>query len=507
MEVKKSHWLQTLGKSLERWWYWLVAIGACVSIGLALAIGLAQSVWFDEAYSVVVAKQPLAELLHFTAVDAHPPLYYLILKLWASLFGWSDFALRSLSAACLGLTVVLAMLLARKLFGVRVALWTLPFVALAPFLLRYGFEIRMYMLAALIVVAATYALVRALNSQGRAALLRWGLYALLVAAGVYTQYYTSFVWFAHLLWLTWAVRRRGEPWLKQPWMAAYTGSVLLFLPWLPALLSQLSGAASAGIAEHMMLPQFAAILSFSLFYVASWQLNPWSLLALIGVFSILVLLVRRGWRITEARQGLQLLLCVLLVPIALLTLLSLPPLPPMFVERYVVPFIMVGYLLAGVSIGLVYTQKLLKRWLAGLYALIMLLALGFGVANLAQAGNFNYQRLLKPAAKQIMATIPSCQNRLIIADDPLLYFELQHYNPGNCPVALYSQHPIKNYGGYAPIYQRFMPARHNQLFRQASLVHVYTGNQPLLKIHARYARLDTTVIGNYRIREYQRNAN
>ena len=61
----------------------IVVLAGVLATLIALAIGVQQSVWFDEAYSVRVAQQPLGDLLSLTAVDTHPPLYYMILKLWA----------------------------------------------------------------------------------------------------------------------------------------------------------------------------------------------------------------------------------------------------------------------------------------------------------------------------------------------------------------------------------------------------------------------------------------
>src|SRR5688500_7158988 len=87
---------------VERYFVLILIIGAIVSMLVSLALGLSQSVWFDEAYSIMVAKQPIDQLLHLSAVDTHPPLYYLLLKAWAGVFGWSEFALRSLSVIALG---------------------------------------------------------------------------------------------------------------------------------------------------------------------------------------------------------------------------------------------------------------------------------------------------------------------------------------------------------------------------------------------------------------------
>jgi uncharacterized membrane protein len=85
-----------------------------------MVLSLRQSIWFDEGYSILLAKQPVGELLALTAVDAHPPLYYLLLKAWGEMFGFTEFALRSLSALFLGGAVTTMLLLIRRLFGTRV---------------------------------------------------------------------------------------------------------------------------------------------------------------------------------------------------------------------------------------------------------------------------------------------------------------------------------------------------------------------------------------------------
>jgi len=170
----------------ERHFTPLLVVAGLLAVVMSLIIGASQSVWFDEAYSILLARQPVGDLLHLTAVDTHPPFYYLVLKAWAALFGWSEFALRSLSALAAGGAVVTAGLLVKKLFGVRAALVALLFVAFAPFLLRYGFEIRMYALASLIGIAATYVLLLATEAKGRRQWLLYGFYAVLVTLGVLT---------------------------------------------------------------------------------------------------------------------------------------------------------------------------------------------------------------------------------------------------------------------------------------------------------------------------------
>src|SRR5512136_176020 len=91
---------------------------------LSIAAGLrfyrldAQSLWSDEGNSVALATRSLATITVDAAHDIHPPLYYWLLHLWTGIFGYSEAALRSLSAL-LGVLLVLAIAeLGRRLYGV-----------------------------------------------------------------------------------------------------------------------------------------------------------------------------------------------------------------------------------------------------------------------------------------------------------------------------------------------------------------------------------------------------
>ena len=47
-----------------------------------------RSLWFDEGYSLFVARMGWAEILRFLRFnDAHPPGYYLLLSAWTWAFG------------------------------------------------------------------------------------------------------------------------------------------------------------------------------------------------------------------------------------------------------------------------------------------------------------------------------------------------------------------------------------------------------------------------------------
>ena len=63
-----------LGALFEKHFLLLVVGFALIFAVMSLSIGMSQSVWFDEAYSITLAKRPIGELVHLTAIDVHPPV-------------------------------------------------------------------------------------------------------------------------------------------------------------------------------------------------------------------------------------------------------------------------------------------------------------------------------------------------------------------------------------------------------------------------------------------------
>lgn len=111
-------------------------------------ISLNQSLWLDEAISANVAKNySYSQIVtQFSPHDFHPPLYYLTLKSWSSIFGYSEIGLRSLSVLFALFTIILIYLH----FGI----WPALLLSLNPLFLYYSQEARMYSMVAFFVFFA-----------------------------------------------------------------------------------------------------------------------------------------------------------------------------------------------------------------------------------------------------------------------------------------------------------------------------------------------------------------
>lgn len=444
--------LKTFGRGGQPWsdkvFVPTLVAAAVAAMAISLAIGLRQSVWFDEAYSILLTQQTADQLLYLTSLDTHPPLYYLTLQVWTALFGYGEAALRSLSVLAMGGALVVAGLLLRRMFGGRIAFMTIPFLVFAPMLLRYGFEIRAYALASLIGVLATYVLVVALQAKRRNQWLLYTLYAVLVAAGTLTLYYLVLLWIAHFIWLVWQTRRKKQSIWKAPWLLALMGSVVLFLPWLPVFASQVGNGALASITQALTLDNLMSIFSFTFIYQPSWQVGAFMSLVVLAVIVILTVLLQRVFRTIDGkhRPYLYLLALYVIVPLAVLALVSL--VKPLYVERYLSHVMIGGYMLVGVVIAMAALKSINTKIILTGAGILAVLAVG--VVNLAEVGNYNFQRLQKPMVKQAAAELANCTtDQTILAADPYVAIELSYYLP-DCEVRFYSE-SAELTGGYAPL--------------------------------------------------------
>jgi uncharacterized membrane protein len=214
-----------------------------VALGLRMARLGFQPLWWDEGWSLYFATLDLGSMLARTAVDIHPPFYYLLLHLWTGLFGTSAGSARLLSVLLGTATVPLLYATGRRLLGFRGGLAAAFLLAISPFHIYYSQEVRMYVLVTLLGLAATHFALRCptgrWNARGWGA-GSWAAYVLTATAALYSQYYAAFLLLALNLvvlarWLRGA--RTGSPAGRSgralgSWLGAQAAVLLLFLPWL-----------------------------------------------------------------------------------------------------------------------------------------------------------------------------------------------------------------------------------------------------------------------------------
>jgi len=234
-----------------------------LAFGLRLYNLTYHSLWFDEAVSVYWARQTVSRILDvgFTLVeDRLPPLYYLMLKGWTALTGFSETGVRSLSVAFGVLLMPVIAGMGGILFNRRIALFTALLVSLNPFLIWYSQETRMYAPAILFGALAVWAFLKYIQGGtqrlSESAKQQYSertfiphpsafslLFILFAVLSLYCHLYAGFLLPALGLWLIISYPRAWRLWL----VFAISGLVIA-LAYAPILLAiwRFSGEAAPG---------------------------------------------------------------------------------------------------------------------------------------------------------------------------------------------------------------------------------------------------------------------
>ena len=124
--------------------------------------------WLDETFSVWLASQSVADMLHWIArIDQHPPLYYLLLHFWITINGAAPYYVRLLSVVFGTATIPVIYVIGKRISGTVVGLAAAALLAFSPFNIYFAQETRMYTLLTFNAAVAIYALVRLLTDRGR----------------------------------------------------------------------------------------------------------------------------------------------------------------------------------------------------------------------------------------------------------------------------------------------------------------------------------------------------
>jgi uncharacterized membrane protein len=167
---------------------WLIVAGF-VLVGVAIRLVLMRSIWVDEAISIHQAHMSLSGMLeNLRETDRHPPLHYLVLWLTVRLFGDGEIAVRAPSILASAALIPAMFLAGRELFDRRTGLVAAGFATIAPLIVWYGQEARMYAIFMLLGVIALWAQVMVLR-DGRNRW--WFLYAGTTIALLYTHYFAA----------------------------------------------------------------------------------------------------------------------------------------------------------------------------------------------------------------------------------------------------------------------------------------------------------------------------
>lgn len=276
----------------------------------AAALGIMRlddtAVWMDEYLSIYDIGGMDDALLSPAGVweriatrnPYHAPGYFILLGGWARAVGTEPAALRTFSLLAGVLALAVAYRIGRDVVAPQVGLYALVVLGVSTFYQHYLHELRMYSLMALFAALALWGYLLLLRGDYRANALVWGSFAVGLVGSLYTHYFSALLALAigmyHLLF---APKRRGWGYT----LAVMLGALLLFLPWVGALLAGLQETFGDSQLREKALP-----LTASLGWLANGLSNGSTILfAAAGGLAILAVL-RPRWGKLERRGVWQL---------------------------------------------------------------------------------------------------------------------------------------------------------------------------------------------------------
>lgn len=235
--------------------HWQLLTITLGGLGLRLYNLTAISLWHDEAFSALLIKYSWGEMFYRIGLDVHPPMYYIFLRIWHYIFGYSLFSLRAMSVFFGAATILVGYLFIKELFNNRTAgLITALLIAVNPFQVQYVTEARMYTMGAFFAVLGAYVLVKALRlqkhvyenslkvtwKQRKTFLTYYLLFIISCATMMLTHYYLLFSVAALGLYGIWYHMRHYGFTLKHYGWLVLSGILILvsFTPWLKWFLYQ-----------------------------------------------------------------------------------------------------------------------------------------------------------------------------------------------------------------------------------------------------------------------------
>lgn len=461
MIKKKLHELVKYVKSNPRLDFALLVVALSVFAVIAIANAPRASIWFDEAFSVYIAQFSFWDIARYTATDVHPPFYYWVLKVWSSLFGTTELAIRSLSIIFGAGAIATTFALVRKMFGRPSAAVSLILLSLSPMIIRFSDEARMYTLAAMIIMLATYVMVKASEAKSKKL---WIVYGVLVSLGMWTHYFTALAWLAHWFWRATQVWKKGnspkvfiQRLFSKEWITAYSVAIGLYLPWLPFMAFQLGVVQSGGFwIGPVTINSPANYFTNFFYYLEREQVHSWYALGVMVAVGLIIWLTPRAYKAlsSKERKNFALIASLAWVPPVLLMLASMPPLKSSFVERYLVPAIIA--LVAYLGIILVVGTRKWKPLFRVLPVLLIVSMMIFGITNVFKYGNFNKNTNYHILTRQVVENIhlKAEPGQPIVSQSPWVFYEAHPYATDSHPVYFLEENSRDDIGSLAMLQDR-----------------------------------------------------
>lgn len=255
-----------------------IAIWSIVAVYTVLYISLIfnHNIWTDEAFTLQLLRKSWGDIIKGTAVDVHPPLYYLYAKLF-SLCSNNALIVQKIAAIIpMSATLIIGATLIRKEWGDKVSLLFLLFLTCIPCSMEFSVQVRMYSMALLgVTVCGIYAYFAFADGKKKNFLI----FAISGVAAAYTHYFalvaaaviTAMLLSAILIWKKERIKA---------WVISTAFMIVCYLPWFPLFIKQVTR-----VEQDYWIPEITAETVWDCFV---WTFGSENILWLVFIFLIIL---------------------------------------------------------------------------------------------------------------------------------------------------------------------------------------------------------------------------
>jgi hypothetical protein len=244
----------------------------------------------DELYSACVAANIGRPFLSTFEDPGNPPFYFILLRFWFGIFGWTEQSGRFLSVVLGSAAIISLYVMVKRFAGRKAALLAAVFMAVNTYLIGYSQFMRAYILEVFLVSIMAFRFLIFVQRQTIANLVWYIITAVLLAN---THYYGSLFVFAGFVFYVFdAIERKTFIWKKT--ILFFAGNAVIALSLLP-------------FSIHTALRQALFNKNFN-----TWIAKPLYLWKELTVFFLLFLIFRIFLRKTVFRKLLSVSECRLL---------------------------------------------------------------------------------------------------------------------------------------------------------------------------------------------------
>lgn len=305
-----------------------------------------EGLWYDESYSAAIIKHSFTDIINITAGDSHPPLYFMMLKVFSMVFGNSESSLRLLSAIGVLALALLGAGPVKRVFDKFTGVIFALLVTIIPMSLSIGQDTRMYTWAAFFVTGSVlYGYLSAKEGKKTDFIML----ALFSIASAYIHYYALLaVTIANVILFIYFLKTSNKKKLFV-YLISSGAAVACYIPWVLALVSQISRVSKdfwiqsvdGNTIWHALLFPFEAKFDSGM---------PFVVPSFIGAFIFIVAGVWSTFR-NKDKKGALAVYSISVYVLTLVTAVIVSNLVrPIFVTRYIFP--VVGLFLLPVAYGI-----------------------------------------------------------------------------------------------------------------------------------------------------------